>query len=267
MLLNREIKRRLEKVFPVKQATALADAFGELAKARDLKELKDDFSELKGIVKDLAGAQKRTEERLEELAEAQNRTDGHLKELAAAQGRTEERLEELAGAQRELAEAQKRTVERVEELAEAQKRTDNELVLFRRTFTSQIGGLGARWGMMAESSFRKAMKGILLEVGFEADRFIAKDKKGTVFGYPAEVELDVVIKNGKTLVMEIKSSASRADMACFGKKVSFYEKEKRRKADRKIMITPYLSPSAKEVANMLGIEVFTDINDISDPAL
>ena len=95
---------------------------------------KEDFSELKSIVRDLAEAQKRTEEaqqrtekRLEELAEAQKRTE-------EAQQRTEKRLEELAEAQQrtekrleELAEAQQRTEKRVEELAEAQQRTEKRL--------------------------------------------------------------------------------------------------------------------------------------------
>ena len=50
---------------------------------------KEDFSELKSIVRDIGKAQKRTEQRLEELTEAQ-------KDLAEAQKRTEGRLEELS---------------------------------------------------------------------------------------------------------------------------------------------------------------------------
>ncbi|MDH7554668.1 MAG: hypothetical protein QHH74_13550, partial [Spirochaetota bacterium] len=64
---------------------------------------KEDFSELKSIVRDLAEAQKRTEE---------------------AQQRTEKRLEELAEAQKRTEEAQQRTEKRLGELAEAQQRTE-----------------------------------------------------------------------------------------------------------------------------------------------
>jgi hypothetical protein len=99
---------------------------------------RSDFAELKAIVRDLAEAQKRTETRVEELAQAQQRTDLHMAELAEAQKRTETRIEELAKAQIEL--------------ARAQMRTENELTLFRRTFTSQIGGLGARWGIQLNSA-------------------------------------------------------------------------------------------------------------------
>ncbi len=60
-----EIRKKLDQVFEERQATMLAevieDAYSELVKTSD-------FNELKGIVKELAEAQKRTEEELRELA-------------------------------------------------------------------------------------------------------------------------------------------------------------------------------------------------------
>lgn len=106
---------------------------------------KEDFSQLKGVVSELAVAQERTGQRLdsltvkvEELAEAQKQTDVSIKELTEAQKRTEKRVEELAVAQErtekrldsltvkveELAEAQDRTDMSIKELTESQKRTD-----------------------------------------------------------------------------------------------------------------------------------------------
>jgi hypothetical protein len=65
--------------------------------------LSDDFLALPKIVRDLAEAQRRTEERLAALAEAQRQTEQRLARvedslvaLAEAQRRTEERLRELA---------------------------------------------------------------------------------------------------------------------------------------------------------------------------
>jgi len=117
MTSTKEIKKKLEKVFDKKQAIVLSevisDAYSDLVKTSD-------FNELKGIVRELAEAQKRTEIKVEELAEAQKRTEIRVEELAEAQKRTEIRVEELA-------EAQKRTEIRVEELAEAQKTTEKRL--------------------------------------------------------------------------------------------------------------------------------------------
>ncbi len=172
-------------------------------------------------------------------------------------------VRDLARSQQELAEAQKRTEHEVKELAEAQKRTENELILFRRTFTAQIGGLGARWGMQTEESFRQGMRAILQEVGFTTERFLDYDKDGEVFGTPDQVEVDVVIQNGKVFVLEIKSSVSKADVASFDRKVSYYARKSGRTVTRKLIITPYLDHRAQEISQRLGMEVCTDVNALS----
>jgi chromosome segregation ATPase len=87
---------------------------------RETQIIRKDISELRGVVKELAEAQKRTEQRVEQLAEAQKKTEQRIEELVGAQKRTEQRVKELA-------EAQKRTEQRVEELAEAQKKTEERL--------------------------------------------------------------------------------------------------------------------------------------------
>jgi hypothetical protein len=79
-----------------------------------------------------------------------------VQELAAAQQRTEVRLDRLTSA--------------VEALAQAQARTQDELTLFRRTFLTQIGGVGARWGLQTEAAFRSGMRAILEEVGCTTER-------------------------------------------------------------------------------------------------
>ncbi|MEW6102312.1 MAG: hypothetical protein AB1630_00600, partial [bacterium] len=109
---------------------------------REVHVTKEDFSELKGIVRELAIIQKESEKRLRGVEIA-------VSELAEAQKRTETRVEELAIAQKELAEAQKRTETRVEELAIAQKETQKEISeltkALERTNTN-VGGIGETMG-------------------------------------------------------------------------------------------------------------------------
>ena len=81
---------------------------------------REDFSELKAIVRDIAETQKRTESRVEELADAQKKTESRMEELADAQKRTESRMEELA-------DAQKRTEISVGTLAKGLDATRTEL--------------------------------------------------------------------------------------------------------------------------------------------
>jgi len=109
---------KLGNAFAEEQAEVLSEvifnAYNELVRRAD-------FNELKDVVRDLAEAQSRTEERVGALAEAQGRTEERVEELAEAQGRTEKRVEELA-------EAQQRTEYAVQQLAQ------------------QVGGLSNRMG-------------------------------------------------------------------------------------------------------------------------
>jgi hypothetical protein len=231
------------EAFPPELRLAVARLVDALKAEFDVK--RTDFDELRGTIQELAAAQTRTETRLEELAAAQARTETRLEELAAAQARTEVRLDRLTGA--------------VEELAQAQKRTQDELTLFRRTFQSQVGGLGARWGLQTEEAFRHGIRTILQEVGFTSERFLTWDKGGEVFGHPEQVELDVVVQNGKVIVVEIKSALDRANTYLFNRKVEFYTRQTGHQVDRKVVVAPYADERAKEVAQRLGIEVCTDV--------
>lgn len=117
-MANRNLMlEQLTTVFEAEQAQVLAEVIYE--SYNDLVR-RDDFNDLKEIVRDMAETQKRTEQHLEVLSESQQRTDQHLEVLAESQQRTDQHLEVLA-------EAQQRTEQRVEELAEAQQRTDQHL--------------------------------------------------------------------------------------------------------------------------------------------
>jgi len=121
-----------------------------------------------------------------------------------------------------------------------------------------IGALGARWGMQAEQSFRNGLKGILeRSFGVEVLNVTEYDDAGEVFGHPDQVELDLIIFNGTLILCEIKSSMSKSDMYAFERKVAFYEKHHDRKADRKLVISPMVDPKAQEIAQKLGIEVYS----------
>jgi hypothetical protein len=246
------------------------------------------FTDLRDIVRELAQAQLRTEARLdslttrvEELAQTQLRTEAWMEELAQAQARTEARLDTLARRMEELAQAQLRTEARVEELAQAQARTEarldtlarrmeelaqaqlrteDEVTRLRRTLETQLGGLGARWGIQTEEAFRNAMKTILEEVGFRAERYLVYDTEGEVFGRPDQVELDVVIHDGKVIVIEIKSSLDREPVHLFSRKVAFYARKTGRQVARQVIVTPFTERGAQELAEVLKVEICTDVS-------
>jgi hypothetical protein len=149
---------------------------------------------------------------------------------------------------------------RMDELAQAQLRTEDEVARLRRTIETQIGGLGARWGMQTEEAFRQAMKTILEEVGFQADRYLTYDTTGEVFGHPDQVELDVVIHNGTAIVIEIKSSLDRGQVYLFSRKVAFYQRKTGQQVTRQVIVTPFAEQRARDVAGNLGVEICTDVS-------
>jgi len=196
---------------------------------REVHVTKEDFSELKSIVKELAEAQKNSEVRLtrlekavEELAEAQKNSEVRLtrlekavEELAQAQKRTEQRVEELA-------QAQKRTEQRVEELAQAQKRTEEclrKLIEEHRETRRQLGGLSGTVGYYLEDRALKSLPSLLKErygitLTSRPIRRFLEDKRGR----PLEVNIYAEgRKDGKEIYVigESKAQLSKNDIRDF----------------------------------------------------
>jgi hypothetical protein len=116
--------------------------------------------------------------------------------------------------------------------------------------------------MQTEGAFRKGMRVSLQEGGFTTERFLDYDTAGEVFGHPEQVELDVVIRNGKDIVIEIKSALDQGNMYLFDWKVRFYTRKTGRPVDRKLIVTPYAENRAKEIGLRLGVEICTDITTL-----
>ena len=138
--------------------------------------------------------------------------------------------------------------------------TDNELRRFRHT----VQGLGARWGLMSEEAFRSGLAAILTdELGFRVERYEGYDDSGSVFGQPEQVEMDVIIRNGLVIAVEIKSSVSRGDLSLFQRKIAFFEQTENVTVNRKFFISPFVDPNALELAEGMGIELYTHSLDIT----
>ncbi|WJI24068.1 hypothetical protein MZ909_12855 [Thermosynechococcus sp. B0] len=197
------LEEKLRTAFSPEQAHLLAEvireAYDDLVKAKD-------FNELKAIVADLAQAQKRTEERVDQLTVT-------VAELAEAQKRTEERVDQLTVTVAELAEAQKRTEERVDQLAAAQERTERAVKQLAR----QVGGLSEALGGSLEDLALEVVPEILeyrwgMEIEF-CDRDTLPLRNG-------EYEFDLVIRGqvaGRPILVlgEVKSNITESEVERF----------------------------------------------------
>jgi len=124
----------------------------------------------------------------------------------------------------------------------------------------RLDALGARWGLMSEKAFREGLRGVVeRELGFKVERWTAYDQEGRVFGFPSEVEVDVAVKDGKVILIEITSHARAPDVAIFKRKAELYAEKESRRPDKLIIITPYADEDAMKAAERLGVEIYTGV--------
>ena len=194
--------------------------------------------------------------------------------LYADRAQTEDRFDRLLDELRRDREEQTR---KWEENAQEQNRkweesrqefaaVHEEIMAQARKFDRSIGALGARWGLQSEAAFRNALAGILEQsFGVTVRNVCEFDDAGEVFGRPDQVELDIIIKDGLLLILELKSSMDKAGMYGFERKARFYERRHQRKADRLIVVSPMIEPKALAVARDLGIETYSDSLEVPSP--
>jgi len=170
MAMRKKLTREeIMKAFKKKQAEILlelVEMVDDVVKAKD-------FNELKEIVRELAEAQKNTEQRMNELVEAQKKS--------------EERLTKLEITVQELIEAQKRTEEEIRALTQALNRTREELKEDISNLRKEFGGFQRSMSYAFENEAFRMLPGVLKEkYGIEVtERFIRKEVRGkeiNVFG-------------------------------------------------------------------------------------
>ncbi|MEM3916820.1 MAG: DUF3782 domain-containing protein, partial [Candidatus Nitrosocaldus sp.] len=97
----------------------------------------------------------------------------------------------------------------------------------------KVSALGARWGIMNEQSVREALKGIVgKELGYRVEEWNTYDDEGYVYGYPSNVQLDIVVSNGKIIAVEVASHVKRSDPLILKRKVELYRKREKRDVSR-----------------------------------
>lgn len=181
----------------------------------------------------------------------------HFASKVSTENRIDRILEELKRDREENARKWEENQETIREMLSEIKRLDQKDRALEKKHESSIGALGARWGLQSEAAFRDELKSILEEsFGVQVERYLDFDTDGVVFGRPDQIELDLIIYNGKLIICEIKSSANKSDVYTFWRKKTFYEEKHDRKADRSMIISPMVDPRAKKTADGLDIEVF-----------
>jgi hypothetical protein len=198
----RDLEEKLKRVFPADQAGVLVEV---LSDARALIEgdlvRASDFNELKGIVQDLAEAQRSTETRLAALTE-------RVGTLAEAQRSMETRLEALTDQVKQLATAQRATEEEI-----------RKLVIGLTHTRADLGGLQRSFGYMLENEAYRSLPSIMREkFGIDVQqRFL---RKYVTLADGTDAEIDILgkgVRNGAevTIIGETKSLLEGGDVDHF----------------------------------------------------
>jgi hypothetical protein len=173
------------------------------------------------------------------------------------------RLEEKVATKEELRAVEtslREEIRRVEtSLREEIGKVEESLREDMRRLWLALNALGARWGVLSEDAFRSGVRELLRDAGYAVERWIYYDDRGYVYGYPSEVELDIIIKDGRTLAVEITSALKRGDIQQIKRKVELFSAVTGKKVDAVYVITPFIhdrNPDAvAAVASSMGIVV------------
>ncbi|MFP3242059.1 PD-(D/E)XK nuclease family protein [Caldisphaera sp.] len=227
---------------------------------KELKQLREDFNRFIEL------ENKRWEENNKKWEEANKRFEAIENELKQFIELENKRWEEN---NKKWEENNKRWEENNKKWEEANKRfeaIENELKQLRMdfnnifaSFSRRLDALGARWGIVSEQAFRNGMKGVVEKIlgAGKVEKWVYRDDSGEVYGYPSVIEVDMLIKDGEHILIEIKSSISRGDVIEFWRKAKFYEKITNIKP-KLIIISPYVDDRALEDINRFGIILYKE---------
>jgi len=236
-MATKEDVKRLEEVMATKEDVRVLEE-RMVAEVKRLEESMATKEDVKMLTADM--------KRLEEVMA----TKGDVKALEERVATKEEvkRLEERMATKEDM----KKLEERV---AALEYRFDSEI----RRLEATITALGARWGVLSEEAFREGVRRLLAEAGWAVEKVLLFDREGYVYGEPSEVEYDVVVRDGKTFLVEITSALKRGDLPTLRRKREYFEKAKGVKVDAVFVVTPFIHDKVPErvkaMAKDMGIEV------------
>ena len=126
--------------------------------------------------------------------------------------------------------------------------------------TNKINAIGGRWGIDAENAVRKFAEKIVSDWGGNVKKWNKKVeiKLGDKVIHK-EYEIDVVVKDGKELLIEVKASFNKDSMERFVEACELYESiEGKGKKTERVAISFFIHEEAKEIAKKNKVTIITN---------
>ncbi len=178
------------------------------------------------------------EERFANLEERVIKLEERIIKLEERFSKLEERFVELA--------------ERVTRLEERVLRVEEEL----RDLSKAINVIAHRFGILTDEGFREAMRYVVEEVlgVAKVSRWIYYDSRGIVYQRPSIVEVDLVIRDGEHILLEVKSRVDKGDLLELYRIGKLYEEVNKLKP-KLVMLGAFFTKDVNELAKELEIEL------------
>lgn len=198
---------------------------------------------------------------LKGLLASMDKLKSSVDQLVDAQRRAEERIAKLENAVEQLVEAQKRTDERITKLEEVtMKLVESQLGMQNeiRELRKALGSMGKRWGRDFEKLIIEIVDELAKQEGLDlkyVNKFTYKDDNG-LFGLKGvEYDVDLLIKDTKVYLIEIKSYVEKDDVNWAAHKFNVIEKALGLKNTIKMIFAVDATNLATKKGEELGIKV------------
>ena len=227
---------------------------------KEIESFREEQTRIWKEIQSLREEQTKTWEEIERFREEQTKIWREIQGLREEQAKFREEQtkiwEEIQGLKEEQVRLREEQTKIWKEIGRLRSDMERGFELVNR----HISALGARWGLMAEEAFREGLRGLLEEeLGLRVERWTAYDEEGYVYGYPSELEVDVAVVDGKTILVEVSSHVRPSDVFEFRRKAEIYERKVGVKPDRLLMVTPYADDAALRAGMRLGVEIYTKV--------
>ena len=221
--------------------------------------LEEHFARLEERQQKLEERMVKLEERQQKLEENQQRLEERFAKLEERFARLEERYQKLEERVARLEERQQRLEERQQKLEERMLKLEERMLGVEeelRDTRRVLNVIAHRFGILAEESFREAMKYVVEETLGVArvEKKTLYDDKGIVYGYPSLIDIDLVVRDNVHILVEVKSRVSRSDVAELYRIGQVYE-EKTGVKPKLVIVAGFIDRGVRELARKLGVEI------------
>mgnify|MGYP000330093696 CR=1 FL=1 len=121
-----------------------------------------------------------------------------------------------------------------------------------RMLRGDLNALCFRYGICTEETFRESIKYLIEDLlkKYKVSKWVKKDEKDVVYGYPSIIEIDVLVRDKEVILVEYKASADKADVVELYRIGRFYEETEGVKP-KLLLVSPTIRSRAKELADCL----------------